>query len=262
MYLSTTSPQMAQILDCKALHQSIREATFANLELMKWLENPIPLGDNHWSVNVNSLLCWKGCIFVPEGQDLRLQILCTKHDHVLAGHFSQSKMLSLVCREYFWPKLWEFMVDYVNSCSVCTRNKSRRHWPYGYLKQLPIPLQPWDSILMDFIKQLPPSEGFMEILVMINWLTKQAMFIPAHRSIDALGLAHLFIQHIFSKHRVPSHVTSDRGSEFVSRFFKSLVTALQMKLHYTSGYHPEADGQTERTNQTLEQYLRTYCNYQ
>jgi len=115
---------------------------------------------------------------------------------------------------------------------------------------------------MDFIKQLPPLEGFMKILVMINWLTKQAMFIPAHRSIDALGLAHLFIQHIFSKHRVPSHITSDRGSEFVSRFFKSLVTALQMKLHYTSGYHPKTDGQTERTNQTLEQYLRTYCNYQ
>jgi len=181
---------------------------------------------------------------------------------MLAGHFGQSKMLSLVCREYFWPKLWEFMVDYVNSCSVCTRNKSRQHWPYGYLKQLPIPLQPWDSISMDFIKQLPPLEGFMKILVMINWLTKQAMFIPAHRSIDALGLAHLFIQHIFSKHRVPSHITSDRGSEFVSRFFKSLVTALQMKLHYTSGYHPKTDGQTERTNQTLEQYLRTYCNYQ
>jgi len=85
-------------------------------------------------------------------------------------------------------------------------------------------------------------EGFTEILVIIDWLTKQAVFIPAHRSIDASGLAHLFIQHIFSKHRVLSHITSDRGSEFVSRFFKSLVTVLQMKLHHTSGYHPEADG--------------------
>jgi len=79
---------------------------------------------------------------------------------------------------------------------------------------------------MNFIEQLSPLEGFTEILVIIDWLTKQAMFILAHRSIDAPGLAHLFIQHIFSKHGVPSHITSDRGSEFVSRFFKSLATAL------------------------------------
>jgi len=115
---------------------------------------------------------------------------------------------------------------------------------------------------MDFIKQLPPSDGFTEILVIIDQLTKQAVFIPAHRSIDTPGLAYLFIQHIFSKHGVPPHITLDKRLEFVSRFFKSLVTALQMKLHHTSGYHPEADGQTERTNQTFEQYLRTYCNYQ
>jgi len=115
---------------------------------------------------------------------------------------------------------------------------------------------------MDFIKQLPPSEDFTKILMIIDQLTKQAMFILAHRSIDAPRLAHLFIQHIFSKHGVPSHITSNRGSEFVFRFFKSLVTALQMKLHHISGYHPKADRQTERTNQTLEQYLRTYCKYQ
>jgi len=154
------------------------------------------------------------------------------------------------------------MVDYVNSCSICARNKSRQHWSYSYLKQLPIPLQPWDSISIDFIEQLPPSDGFTEILMIIDQLTKQAVFIPAYRSINTPGLAYLFIQHIFSKHRVPSHITLDKRSEFVSRFFKSLATTLQMKLYHTSDYHPEADGQTKRTNQTLEQYLRTYCNYQ
>ena len=68
--------------------------------------------------------------------------------------------------------------------------------------------------------------------------------------------------HVFSKHGVPEHVTSDRGPEFVSRFFCSLGKALDINLPYTSGYHPEGDGQTERTNQTLEQYLRIFCNYQ
>jgi len=68
--------------------------------------------------------------------------------------------------------------------------------------------------------------------------------------------------HVFSKHGVPSHVTSDHGSEFVSHFFCSLGTTLDMRLHFTSRYHPEANSQAKRTNQTLEQYLRIYCNYQ
>src|SRR6266545_6854168 len=76
------------------------------------------------------------------------------------------------------------------------------------------------------------------------------------------GLFLMFVFHVFSKHRVPGHVTSDHRSEFVSHFFCSLGTALGMKLHFTSGYHPEGDGQTEWINQTLEQYLHAYCNYQ
>ena len=72
----------------------------------------------------------------------------------------------------------------------------------------------------------------------------------------------LFVMHVFSKHGVPEHVTSDHGPKFVSCFFCSLRKALDMKLHFTSSYHPEGDGQTERTNQTLEQYLQIFCNYQ
>jgi hypothetical protein len=115
---------------------------------------------------------------------------------------------------------------------------------------------------MDFIELLPPSLGFTAILVVVDRLSKQAIFIPTHDTITSMQLAQLFVLHVFSKHGVPSHVTSDRGMEFVSHFFRSLRKALDMKLHFTSGYHPEGDGQTERTNQTLEQYLRVYCNYQ
>src|SRR6202045_3780415 len=130
------------------------------------------------------------------------------------------------------------------------------------LKQLPIPEKPWNSILMDFIEQLPKSSSFTTILVVVDRFTKQGIFIPTTNEVNSVELARLFILHVFSKHGVPSHVTSDRGSEFVSRFFRSLGKVLDMTLHFTSGYHPEGDGQTERTNQTLEQYLRCYCNYQ
>ena len=116
---------------------------------------------------------------------------------------------------------------------------------------------------MDFIEKLPPSSsGYTAILVIVDRLSKQGLFIPTHNMITSQQLAQLFILHIFSKHGIPSHVTSDCGSEFVSHFFRSLGIALDMKLHFTSGYHPEGDGQTERTNQTLEQYIQVYCNYQ
>jgi len=141
------------------------------------------------------------------------------------------------------------------------RSKPQRHRPYGSLQQLPILERPWNSISIDFIKKLPSSSGFDTILVIVDCLSKQAIFIPTHDTITSAELARLFMIHVFSKHRVPSHVMSDRGSEFVSHFFCSLGTALDMRLHFTSRYHPEANGQAEQTNQTLEQYLRIYCNY-
>src|SRR5258705_5869558 len=145
---------------------------------------------------------------------------------------------------------------------VCARSKANWHKLYGFLKQLPIPPCPWESISMDFIEQLLTSEGNTAILVIVNHLTKQSLFIPTHDSIDSLELAQLFLTHVFSKHGTPSHITSNRGSEFVSHFFRSLGKLLRMELHFMSGYHPEWDGQTERLNQVLEQYLWAYTNYQ
>src|SRR5260221_3199213 len=148
------------------------------------------------------------------------------------------------------------------SCATCACMKSPRHKPYGKLKQLPIPSRPWSSILMDFIEQLPDSEGFSTILVIVDCLTKQAIFIPSHDMLNAPQVVQLFLIHVFSKHRVPAHVTFDQGSKFISHFFCSLGKLLWMRLHFTSGYHPEGDRQTEHANQVLEQYLWTYMNYQ
>ena len=104
--------------------------------------------------------------------------------------------------------------------------------------------------------------GLATILVIVSWLTKQTIFISAHNIIMSMDLVCLFVLHVFSKHSVPSHVISNRSLEFISIFFQSLGTALDMQLHFTLGYHPEDNGQTEHTNQTLEQYLHIYCNYQ
>ena len=106
---------------------------------------------------------------------------------------------------------------------------------------------------MDFIEQLPASSRHTAILVVIDRLSKQCIFIPIDNTITSPELAKLFLLHIFFKRGVPSYITSDRGSEFVSHFFRSLGKALDIHLHFTSGYHLEGDGQTERMNQMLEQ---------
>ena len=170
--------------------------------------------------------------------------------------------MDLIRRKYTWPGIWTMVKDYVQSCTTCAQSKAPCHHPYGLLKQLPIPEKPWNSISMDFIEQLPLSSSFTAILVVVDRLSKQSIFIPTHNTITSPELAKLFLLHVFSKHGVPAHVTSNQGTEFVSHFFWSLRKALNMHLHFTSGYHPEGDGQTECANQTLEQYLRSYCNYQ
>ena len=246
------------IMDQDQLHQDILTALPTDPLYMSHSTNPKP----HWSITPNGFLRHNNLIYIPDSSDLRLRVLRHKHDHILSGHPGQNKTTSLILRDYTWPGLRETVKKYCKSCTTCMRSKPQRHKPYGLLKQLPIPERLWNSISMDFIETLPTSSGCDSILVIVDRLTKQSIFIPTTIHCTSEDLAILFILHVFSKHGVPKHVTSDRGSEFVSRFFRSLGKALDMTLHFTSGYHPEGDGQTERTNQTLEQYLRIFCNYQ
>src|SRR6266478_5078220 len=218
-------------------------------------QHPLP-GWELW----DERLWFEGCIYVPE--PLCLQLICNHHDHPMVGHFGHCKTIDLIHCSYHWPGLTRVVKQYIRSCMVCAHSKANWHKLYGFLKQLPIPPHPWESISMDFIEQLLTSEGHTAILVIVNCLTKQSLFIPTHDSIDSLELTQLFLTHVFSKHGTPSHVTSDWGSEFVSHFFQSLSKLLWMELHFMSGYHPEGDGQTECLNQVLEQYLWAYTNYQ
>src|SRR5258707_13393151 len=153
---------------------------------------------------------------------LCLHTICDHHDHPTAGHFGETKTTELICHKYHWPGLRHMVKDNMKSCISCTHTKVPCHKPYGLLKQLPIPAQPWESISMDFIEQLPTSEVVTAILVIVDRLTKQSLFIPTHDMVDAPQLAQMFLTHIFSKHSAPGHVTSDHGTEFMSHFFCSL----------------------------------------
>ncbi|MBW0565428.1 hypothetical protein O181_105143 [Austropuccinia psidii MF-1] len=111
---------------------------------------------------------------------------------------------------------------------------------------------------MDFITQLPLSNSFYSVLVIVDRFSKMALFIPTMPSITSLDLTHLFINNIFPKNGLPSSIVSDRGPLFVSSFWTNLCQKLKISRDLLTAYHPETDGQTERVSQILEQYPQIY----
>lgn len=266
-FLAEPVLRAATLIDLEALRTDILEGLKVDAVAQEHISKIQEGSDTpKWSISESGFLLFEDRIYVPDYTpargNLRLRLLQERHDHPTAGHFGQTKTIELIRREYTWPQLRIDVQKFVKSCIPCSRAKVPRHKPYGLLKPLPIPSRPWDSISMDFIDQLPLSNSFTSILVIIDRLSKQGIFIPTVNECTSQDLARLFLIHVFSKHGIPNHITSDRGPEFTSHFFKSLGSLLDIKLHFTSGYHPEGDGQTERVNQTLEQYLRIYCNFQ
>jgi len=210
---------------------------------------------------VNDLLYFEERLYIPEGST-RLRILQARHDFPAAGHFGFNKTLELISRDFWWPQMWKAVKDYVLSCDTCSRSKNPRHRPYGLLQPLPIPKQPWSSVSMDFITDLPPSKSFDTIFVVVDRLTKMAHFIPCKKSITGEETARLFLDNIYRYHGLPDDIVSDRGPQFVSKFWRSLFEILKVQIKLSSAFHPQTDGQTERVNQVLEQYLRCNINYQ
>ena len=151
-------------MDIQSLHSDICSALRDDPAISEHLSNPM----HHWSKDPEGLLRLDNRIYVPDVGDLRLKVLQHNHDHPVAGHFGQNQTIDLIRHSYVWPELRNSVKSYIKSCTTCMRSKPQRHRPYGLLKQLPIPEQPWNSISMDFIGKLPPSSGFNIILVIVD----------------------------------------------------------------------------------------------
>lgn len=196
-------------------------------------------------------------LYVP--QELRKGILYEAHEN--GGHGGIRKTTELVKRTYWWPGWYRDVNAYVKSCVSCQHNKARNHSPYGLLMPLPIAQDKWRSISMDFITELPKShDNYDSIMVVVDRFTKMAKFIPMTNTNDAPAVAKLFFTNIFRNFGLPQDIVSDRDSKFQSRFWQALMNLCGTKLKFSTSYHPQTDGQTERTNRTLEEMLRSYCN--
>jgi len=156
----------------------------------------------------------------------------------------------------------ETIKQYVKNCDICQRTKVVRHAPYGLMKPNEAPDRPWKSISIDFITDLLLSEGSDAVLIVIDRLTKMAHFVPSTKDMNARQFQETFMSERFRLHGQPRDIITDRGSIFTSDLWKETTKKLGIEKRLSMAFHPQTDGQMERTNSTLEQYLRAYVNYE
>jgi hypothetical protein len=185
------------------------------------------------------------------------------HNDPLAGHFGARKTLEKLSRRYYWKGMRKEVEAYCSDCLRCRRSTPAKHRPYGPLAPLPPPTRAWEEVTFDFITELPPSklsaQTYDAIMVVVCRLTKMAHYIPARGDWDGVDLAQAWIREIVRLHGVPKRIISDRGPLMKAKNWKTFNHYINARRVLTSAYHPQTDGQTERQNQTLEQYLRCYC---
>lgn len=201
---------------------------------------------------------WRDKIYVPKS--MRNLILKQYHETPLAGHWGSMKTLDMLTRTFGWPEMRADVLDFIKKCLSCQSVKVDHRPPQGLLKPLPIPDRPWSTIGVDFVVKLPISDGQDSVMVVVDHFSKAAHFIPAQETWSAEQMATSFIREVFKLHGLPDKIVSDRGSIFMSKFWSSVLQQLQVSQAPSTAFHPQTDGQVERTNALLEDHLRHFCN--
>jgi RNase H-like domain found in reverse transcriptase/Reverse transcriptase (RNA-dependent DNA polymerase)/Integrase zinc binding domain/gag-polyprotein putative aspartyl protease len=201
-----------------------------------------------------------GRVVVPDHSDLRLQVIRAHHANPVSGHQGKARTLELLQRGYWWKGVTRDVGLCIGACHDCQVNKPKAHKPHGQLQPLQIPDRPWSSISVDFVTGLPPmgEQKFDTITVFVDRLTKMVHYVPCREKMSARDFVDIFMANVFRLHGLPLHIVSDRDPRFTSAFWAEVTEALGMKRGFSSAFHPQTDGQTERMNRTMEEMLRHF----
>jgi hypothetical protein len=176
-------------------------------------------------------------------------ILREAHDSTFSIHPGSTKMYHDLKSRYWWYEMKRAVAKYVALCDNCQRVKVKRQRPAGILQPLKTPQWKWEEISMDFIVGLPTTQpSYDSIWVIIDQFFMIAHFIPIKTTYKGAKLAELYIVRIVCLHGVPKKIVSNRVTQFTSRFWENLREVMDTRLNFSSLYHPQTDGQTERVN--------------
>ncbi len=159
----------------------------------------------------------------------------------------------------------QWVADYVKGCSICQQNKTITHprkTPLYRITTQPEAL-PFQQVCMDLITGLPPVRGHDTILTIVDHrCSRSTIFLPCSTTITGLGIAQLYLDHVYRWFRLPTKLITDRDPHFTSHFGKALATCLGIQQNLSTAFHPQTDGLSEQKNQWVEQYLHLVTSSQ
>jgi len=212
--------------------------------------------EGEFKLDDREMLRCNGKVCVPADDDLRRQLLQEAHGTPYSIHPGATKMYQDLKKIYWWPGMKRDVVTFVQKCLTCQQIKAEHQKPAGMLQPLEVPQWKWDQITMDFVSGLPrTTAGYDAVWVIVDRLTKSAHFLPIRTTYSVDKLAELFIKEIVRLHGVPLSIVSDRDTRFTSRFWQRLHDGMGSRLKFSTAFHPQTDGQSERTIQILEDML-------
>ena len=208
------------------------------------------------------LLFYNGHLYIPDELELQRQIIKDHHDTPTAGHLGVLATCRSIRASYWWPGLSSFVRNYVKGCAICQQFKVNTRLSKPSL----VPIESLSSRIfgqvgIDFMTDLPSSEGFDSIMVVVNHgLSKGVILTPCQKKgLTAEHTARLYVDNIYSRFGLPNKMISDRGPQFDSEFWKELCSALQIKHAMTTAWHPQTNGGTEHVNREIQLFLSVFC---
>lgn len=208
----------------------------------------------------NGIIRYKNRIWVGNNPELQLKLIRELHASPAGGHSGFPVTYRKIKQLFAWPNMKKMIKESVQSCQACLQAKPDRLKYPGLLQPLPVPEGSWQAVSLDFTEGLPKSAGYNCILVVVDRFSKYAHFVALKHPFTAIDVAQAYMFHIYKLHGLPQTIVSDRDKIFTNQLWEQLFLRAGTKLHYSSAYHPQSDGQTERVNQCLEIYLRCFVH--
>ena len=213
----------------------------------KWLANKEAVtakkgGANSQFEIENDLLMLKKRWNILNNIELKNMILYDIHNSKIVGHFGTYKTLERLKHNTNWHKMEEDVKDYVRTCDTCQRDKPSRHRQYGELQLLEVHYRPWLSISMDCIIELPESNRYTHIWVIVHRFTNVAYLVPLPTITSTKDLAKIFVKEVWKNHRLPTGIISDGDTKVTSHFWQAIMDLLGIETTLSMAVHPKTDG--------------------
>jgi hypothetical protein len=204
-----------------------------------------------------------GRLYIPSlpEETLKTRLLAEAHDAPASGHLGRDKTYERLARYFYWPRMFQQVAEYCNTCDTCQAMKPSNQKKIGLLNPLEAPSRPWESISLDLITDLPLTKrGNTACVTFVDRFTKMVHVWPCKTQVSSEEMVNIFLQAVFRLHGVPREIVSDRDPRFTAAFWSQLFRRLGTKFNMSTANHPETDGQSERANRTIEEILRCYVS--